>query len=86
MERFTLKIFGNKKLSVDKLFQHEEKGFHPEPEDISRVLDGISIDELVKEYELLGSISVKLIDTHLGLEWELCGFGWKLVSAVQPIH
>jgi hypothetical protein len=80
MERFTLKISGNKKLSVEDLFPHEEKGFHPEPEQVSEVLDGISINELVNEYNLLEQINVKLIDTHLGLEWELSGFGWKLVN------
>jgi hypothetical protein len=81
MERFTLKISGNKKISVDGLFPHKEKGFHPEPDDISGVLDGISINELVNDYNLLDIISVRMIDNHLGFEWELSGFGWKIINA-----
>jgi len=82
MERFTLKISGNKKISVEDLFPNEEKGFHPIPDDISGVLDGISINELVNYYDLLNFLRIKLIDTHLGLEWELSGFGWKLLSPI----
>jgi hypothetical protein len=82
MERFTLKISGTKKIPVEQLFPHEEKGFHPDTEEISDVLDGISITELIENYNLFEYIKIKLIDTHLGFEWELSGFGWKLLSPV----
>lgn len=80
MERFTLKISGNKKISIEELFPYAEKGFHPTTEDISDALDGISFDELLKENSMLKNLNVKIIDTHLGFEWELLGFGWKLVN------
>jgi hypothetical protein len=80
MERFTLKISANKKLTTEQLFTHEQKGFHPEAEDTSALLDGISLNELINEYDLLSLLNVKLIDTHLGLEWELSGFGWNLIN------
>jgi hypothetical protein len=81
MERFTLKISGNKKISIEELFPNEEKGFHPTTENISDALDGISFDELLKEHDVLKTLNVKIIDTHLGFEWELSGFGWKLVNS-----
>jgi hypothetical protein len=82
MERFTLKISGNKKISIEELFPHEEKGFHPITEDISDLLDGISISELINDYNLLDSVKLKLVDGYLGFEWELSGFGWKLLPPV----
>lgn len=81
MERFTLKISASKKLNTEQLFPNEPKGFHPEAEDMSAVLDGISIKELINDYDLINLLNVKLFDTHLGFEWELTGFGWKLINA-----
>jgi len=80
MERFTLKISGTKKIAVEDLFPNEKKGFHPDSADIADVLDGISIRELLNDFDLLNSINIKILDTHLGFEWELSGFGWKLVT------
>jgi hypothetical protein len=79
MERFTLKISGNKKISMEDLFPHEEKGFHPEPDEISEILDGISITELIKDFNLLRDLEITFIDNETGNEWVQVGFGWNKI-------
>lgn len=81
MDRFTLKIAGAKKLSTEDLFPHEKMGFHPEPDEISDILDGISFSDALETFKLLEFSKIKLVDNHLGLEWEFSGFGWNLISS-----
>lgn len=79
MERFSIKISGNKKLSKEDIFPDAEVSFHPSVEDISEFLDGISLTELVSNFNLLRDVELTFVDGENDGEWVYVGFGWGRV-------
>ncbi len=79
MERFTVKILGSKKLSKDDIFKDTEMSFHPDSQDISEFLDGISVNDLIMNFNLVRDLEVTFLDNETGDEWIHIGFGWNKV-------
>jgi hypothetical protein len=79
MGRFNIKISGIKKLSKDDIFPDTEMTFHPNSQDISEFLDGISLQDLIANFNLLRDLEVTLVDNESGDEWIYVGFGWNKI-------
>jgi hypothetical protein len=79
MGRFNIKISGIKKLSKDDIFPDTEMTFHPNSQDISEFLDGVSIQDLIANFNLLRDLELTFVDSETGDEWVYVGFGWNKI-------
>lgn len=81
MNRFVFEFEG--KSSLDEYEFFAGRTIHPEKiylEDVSKELDGVSVDSLLNEWNLAVDINVILRDTETGAIWQNTGDSWHLIQ------
>lgn len=79
MNRFVFEFEGRAPLTAREFFANGvpvEIGL----EEISERLDGISVDDLLYDWNLAGDIEVTMMDVETGAIWQNTGNSWHLIK------